>query len=121
MNQFITIQRRSIKPESITTVDYNEGFEDIGCVWAAVSTNRPYRSFNQVGVNQATGIGAGLDFTHKFYIRYSTECIPTSEDFIEWNGDKYKILSVENLDAANRFFGLACVRKGPKDIKANLA
>ena len=121
MNQMITIQRRSIKPESISNVGYNEEFENVASVWAAVNTNRSYRSFNRVGVNQASGTGAGLDFTHKFYIQYSPECVPTTENVVEWQCNKYKILGVENLDASNRFLALSCVLKGPSELKANLA
>ena len=121
MNQFITIQRRSITCKSITNIDYDEELENVASVWAAVNTNAGYRSFNQVGVNEGAGAGSRQAFTHKFYIRFSQECIPTSENFILWECDVYRIISVENLDGQNRFLALSAIRKGQPDIKANLA
>lgn len=119
LREVIIIQRRTIEFKSIGTTDFTEKFENVSTVRAAVQTNRGYKSFNKVGINQTGNLIQA--FTHKFYIRFALDCFPTTENFIEWCNEKYKILSVENLDARSRFLALACVQHGPKDLAANLA
>jgi len=119
LREVILIQRRTIERGSINTPDYDEKFEDVARVRAAVQTNIGYKSFNEVGINEATALIRG--FTHKFYIRFVADCIPTTENFIEWCDEKYKILAVENLDARSRFLAISSIQNGPKDRAANLA
>ena len=115
----IKIQERSKAASSdITSMNYVEEFKDLFTYYAAVETNRGRESFSQVGTNSQ---GADSAYTHKFYIRFSNQCVPTSENWIEYDCDKYKILSVENLGERNKFLALRCVKKGTKSKDANLA
>lgn len=118
LNKRIKIQSRQMRPKSIVDVDYEEVFEDLFTVWAAVETNRGFESFNQVGTNQE---GLQTSFTHKFYIRYSSSCNITSQNWVEYCGDKFRVISVENLDERDSFILIKAVKKGTKEREANKA
>jgi SPP1 family predicted phage head-tail adaptor len=106
----IKIQVRTLKaPES--GVDFTEEFTEVKEVWAMVQTSRGLEFFDDTGLNTT--------FTHKFYIRFSSSFSITSEDWLEWNNQRYDIVEVENLDERNEFLLLKAIKKGDKDINAN--
>jgi head-tail adaptor len=90
---------------------------DLIKLWAAVETARGYESFNGVGTNG----GVADQVTHNFYVRYLSGCNITSENWIEYKCDKYKIVSVENLDENGRFILVKASKHGCKALAANTA
>jgi len=120
LNKRITIQSRSLGKGDFTEVEITETFTDIANVWAAFETVSGFKAFNSVGTNQQ-----GPDQTvgtHRFYVRFqpSTSSV-TSENWVEFKSQKYKAITVENLDENDEFIAITCIKKGPKTLDANLA
>lgn len=117
LNTPIKIQVRTLTPENINNVDYNENFTEVKEVWSAIETKRGFSSFNDIGT---TATGKIINFTHQFYIRYSPSFVITSENWLEYKNEKYVINSVENLEEKNNFLKIYALKKGTKTKPANL-
>lgn len=113
LNKRVRVQVRSLISKGYEDTKYGEDFKTIKSLWAALETTRGYQSFSDVGIEN--------NITHKFYIRYSMEYTVTSEDWIEYKCDKYKIVDVENLDENDEYLLLFCTKKGSKNVVANFS
>ena len=83
LNKKIKLQMRSLtEPDDAGEYDYTQEFSNERTVWAAVQTISGKDIFDGTNV-----IGTA---THVFYIKYISEL--TSEDMIEWQSEKYRIL-----------------------------
>lgn len=119
LNKQISIYERGQTSPTFGNVDYSEGFSLKLTTFAGVETKRGYSVFDQIGINQNQGQN---QYTHIFYIRYVPECQITSQDWIEYNCDLFKIVNdVENLDENDEFLKIRAVKKGPFTKAANLA
>jgi len=118
LTERIKLQKRTLTSADFDDADPTEKFVDLRKLWAAVETDRGYRSFNGVGTNTDGGDHLA---THNFYIRYLAGCSITKENWIEWKCNKYQILSVENLDGLDEFIRLKTVKHGCKNLEANQA
>lgn len=111
MRHKIKINIRTLTPPSNSSVDFDEILSNTLEVWAALKTTRGKEVFD--GTN-LIGIA-----THIFYIRALTN--QTAEDWVEFKGGYYRILSVENFREDNRFQELMCNVRGDISKPVNLA
>ena len=109
---------RALGTESFSDVDIKENFKEIHECWAAIKTTTGTQSFNDVGTNLS---GAGSKITHNFYIRYINDSTITSQDFVLYDSNRYKIDSIEDLDMQKKFFLIRATFMGQEDIEANKA
>lgn len=113
----IKIQSRQITTSGIDA-DHTEIFTDIMEVASTCETVKGYNSFNNVGIRAGSNF---VDISHKFAIRYNPNFNITSENFIEYNNEKYKIFFVENVNERNRFLVFHSKKRGDKTKEANFA
>lgn len=108
----ISIQNRNILPDTVTDeyyLNFTETDTDGGTgrlangeVWANVeSLDSGVTVFDSVGVEQAV--------SHVFKIRYEPI---TTEQWLLWEGSRYNIVTIENLENRNEFLKLNCIFKG---------
>jgi SPP1 family predicted phage head-tail adaptor len=109
MNQQITLQNRSIQAPSGSSVDYDEDFDGDNVVWALVGTVSGETIFDSTNIEQIV--------THKFYIRFVSGI--TSETWIDYNGEKFDILDVENMDENDSFLLLRANSRGDNTVSVN--
>ena len=114
------ILKRSLVRKNILNPDYDEDIEVVADIWAGLETNKGTQEFNNVGINSS---GRSIQsYTHKFYTRFLNNCDITSENWIEFKCNKYRILRVENLDEMDEVLILYAVLHGDSDLaKSNLA
>lgn len=107
----ITLQDRSITAPSFG-VDATETFTDSNPdVWAMVKTVRGETMFDNTGTER--------DVTHKFYIEFLTGV--TAETWLTFNGDRFDILDVEDLDERHQDLLLRASNRGVLANAANQA
>jgi head-tail adaptor len=111
MRHKIKINIRTLTPPSADSVDFGEVLSSEKEVWSAIETSRGVEVFD--GTNL---IGVA---THLFYIRALTG--QTAEDWVEFKGDYYDILDVQNFQEDDRFQVLRCNLKGSTSNPVNLA
>jgi len=111
LNELIKIKVRSITPPVGGSVFYGEDFQNIMDVWAMIETKNGLVTFDSTNTAQ--------NVTHQFYIRYISDV--TFENWLEYKGKYYNILTVNNLNEENRFYMLQCNERGSKDIEVNLS
>ncbi len=108
LRERIIIQIRSISPPTLDNVDFSETFVQRLIVWATVSSKAGEMIFDGTSVSVAK-----TTFTIRF--------IPniTFENWIEFKGDRYEILSVTNFEEKDLFYSLECNKRGPKELPVN--
>ncbi len=111
MRHKIKINVRTLTPPSNGDVDFDEVLSGTVEVWAALITTSGKEVFDGTNLK---GIA-----THIFYIRALTG--QTAEDWVEFKGEYYRILSVENYREDDRFQELMCNVRGDTSLPVNLA
>jgi len=113
LNQLISIQNRTIKPPTVGSVDFSVIFEDQainddqssvfqeGQVWAFISTTGGKTVFD--GVNERV-------VTHEIRLRYIEGL--TAEAWVLYEGGRYDIVTVEDIDEAHDYMKLKCNFRG---------
>jgi hypothetical protein len=110
MRHKIEIHVRTLTPPS-TGVDFDEVLSEVKEVASMVETTKGTEVFD--GTNL---LGMA---THLFYIRALSG--QTAEDWLEFNGEYYDILDVQNFSEDNRFQVLRCNLRGSTSDPVNLA
>lgn len=93
----ITIYERSIiAPNFLSeqSTKFTEQFTSIGNFWSAIEVRDGSNLFNDISLDKE-------DLTHIFYIRYNSSI--TQENWIVYDGYRYNILKVENMNERNTF------------------
>lgn len=111
LDREINIQNRSIQSASIMNVDFDEDFSGDTTHWAMIESVNGEEFFD--------GTNTGTPITHHFYIRYDPAV--TSQQFLTFEGDRYDILNVEDLDLRHEFQKLRCIIMGDEDKRVNFA
>ena len=111
LNQSIIVQTRSIAAPDQDEVNFDEDFVNTSTVFAMVETTKGDEIFDGTNI-----IGVA---THNFYIRFFANV--TFENWVEFKGQKYKILDSENLDEKDEFYKLRCTKRGDTGFKVNLS
>ena len=87
-------------------------FVDIVEMWALINTGE---SFNYIdGVQTANTVNT--DFT----IMYTADIDFKQRLWVEYDNNKYKVISVNNINQADNFIRLRTIETGDKNITANL-
>ena len=113
LNKKINIHTRELKPPTGTGVDYDEEFVVIENVWSMIETVAGKVFFDGTNTDQS--------ITHNFYIRYIVGVTITAENWIEYNGNRFDIINVENLDEGNRFILMRTNQRGSDTLEVNKA
>lgn len=115
LNQLIQLQNRAIAAPQQGGVDFTEVFQDKpintdeaspyneGDVWAFIETTGGKTIFD--GVNDRV-------VSHDIYLRFVDGV--TAETWVVYNGNRYDVVTVENLDEANEYLRLRCNLRGPE-------
>lgn len=111
MQHRIKLQSRSLSQPFFEDVDFDENFQDQSEVWAMINTVSGKTLFD--GVNQ------DINITHEVYIMYDLSV--TAETWIEYDGRRFDILKVENLDERKQFMRLICSERGANTYEASKA
>ena len=110
LNRKIILHVKSINaPETPSDFDYNQVFTSPVTVWAAIQTITGKEIFD--GINLIGTV------THVFYIKFKSGL--TTESFLEYNSNYYKILRLEDLDLNNEYMSLSCSIRGDKTAEVN--
>ena len=109
MNRQITLHTRSITGLS-DGVDFDETLSAPTVVWAAIQTIKGEDIFDGTNV-----IGTA---THNFFIRAINTL--TAETWLEYNGEYYDVLDIQNYEERNQFMVLRCSVRGDTSKETNL-
>lgn len=110
LDRMIILENRAIQSPK-DGVDYTELFTDKpiddsplspGEVWSMIETSSGATVFDGTNIERV--------YTHRFYIRWIPDV--TSETWILFDGDRYEIINVEDLDARREFLLLKATLRG---------
>jgi len=111
LNKRIEIQTSYIaannSPGGLSTAN----FVTVLTVWAMIKTSANVQFID--GVNIENGLNTD------FFIRYSSAINFEKQLWIEFDGNRFKITNIENIDKQNKFIRLRSIEKGAKTILAN--
>jgi SPP1 family predicted phage head-tail adaptor len=111
LDRIISLKVRSLVGDS-NSADFLLNFTNDGDVWAAIQTTANGEVFFD-------GMNTEVITTHKFYINYIS--LFTQEIWIEFEGNNYDIINVEDLDERHEFLKLNCVIRGSNSNEASFA
>ncbi len=111
LDRKITLTDREIQTTEIGAPDFGEDFPNPITRWAMVVTESGDEFFAFNNLNKAV--------THSFYCRYDSAV--TAQNYIEFEGDRYDILSVEDLDERHEWLRLKCTILGDETKPSNFA
>ncbi len=112
LRELIAFKVRFITPPA--DVNYDNTFGALISVYAAIETVNGQSLFDNVS-------GQDIPITHKFYIRFIDNAAINTESWVEFQGNNYKILTLENVDERNQYLIIRASLKGPANIVANRA
>ncbi len=110
LDRMITLENRAIQAPT-DGVDYTELFTEKpvdasilspGDVWSMVETVSGATVFDGTNIERV--------YTHRFYIRWIAGV--TAQTWILFDGDRYEIINVEDLDARREFLLLKATIRG---------
>jgi len=110
MRDRVTVYVRTATPSRTNGVDLSEVLSSAVTVWAAVTTKEGKEIFDGTNLK---GVA-----THWIYIRYLSGL--TAEKWVEYNGEYYDIIDVQNLDERGDFMLLRCSVRGTTSNPVNL-
>lgn len=110
LSKRITLYVRSITDPQGGSVDFGENFTTPTNVWAMIETLSK-------GVEIFDGSNVIDVATHLFYIRY----IPgiTFEMYLDYNGRRFRIIDVQNIDEKDETIILRCTERGDNTKPVN--
>lgn len=109
MNRQIILHTRTITGLS-DGVDFDETLSAPTVVWAALQTIKGEDIFDGTNV-----VGTA---THNFFIRAIRTL--TAETWLEYNGEYYDVLDIQNYEERNQFMVLRCSVRGDTSKETNL-
>lgn len=110
LDKLIEIYQRDIEPplnSFIADPDYTETFTLLYTVWSMIQTPKGKVIFDDIGTEKR--------ITNVFYTRYLPDI--TSQNWIVYNGQRYDIERVKNLEENNLYLEIATIIRGD-DTKA---
>jgi SPP1 family predicted phage head-tail adaptor len=113
MRHLIYLRNRSIEMGADNGVNFDEIFTANTAIWAKVKSVRGKMIFSGTNVQH--------EITHEMYIWYvaALERDITSDIYVEYDGEYYDILDVEDLDERHIFMKLSCALRGETDLAVN--
>jgi SPP1 family predicted phage head-tail adaptor len=104
----IKIQSYSLKLSNVADAEIN--FVDIAEVWAFIKTRN--------NANFIASVNTDETITIEFYTRYINVDFD-KQIFIEYEGKRFKINSIENIDKDDKIIIFRATERGNKDLNAN--
>ncbi len=104
----IKIQSYSLKLSNVADAEIN--FVDIAEVWAFIKTRNNTNFIASVNIDET--------ITIEFYTRYINVDFD-KQIFIEYEGKRFKINSIENIDKDDKIIIFRATERGNKDLNAN--
>lgn len=111
MRNIIDIRARNITVPLGVSPDFGEEFTLIRRVPAAIKTVQ--------GRMFMTGTNRDDSISHEFYIRKISGVLITSEEWINFNGENYDIVRVENIDERGLFLNIRANIRGEQALPVN--
>ena len=116
MRHLITISIRTIQPTTLANVDFDETFTVTQNVYAAIETKK--------GVNIFDGTNVTEIVDTIFTIRFIGGLVPfysgiTDEKWIDYEGERFDIKSVESIDNRRIFLRLTANTRGDSTLPVN--
>ena len=105
----IKIQIYSLQVSNVAETQI--GFIDLAEVWAFVKTRNNASFVANVNIDTA--------ITIEFYIRYIDNIDLNNQIFIEYEGKRFKINSIENIDKDNEVIVFRAIERGNQELDAN--
>lgn len=113
LNGLLTLQNREIVPPlDIDDTDYKEDFVDDGDEMCMVETINGKEVFDDS--NQLIGV-----IDTRFYIHFRDDI--TAETWVLFEGERYNILNVMDLDLRHDWLRLSCDSRGSDTVAVNQA
>lgn len=110
MDVSVQVVRRRLVQPTLGRAEPKQDFVPVLTTRAEVKSRTGSNEFARVDVN-------GVTATHTFTIRYTTIPVDARDYLRDARGQLYKILSVENVDLANRRMRLHCSNQGSEDVE----
>lgn len=104
----IKIQAYSLKLSNVADTEIN--FIDIAEVWAFIKTRNNANFIANVNIDET--------ITIEFYTRYINVDFD-KQIFIEYEGKRFKINSIEDIDKDDKIIIFRATERGNKDLNAN--
>lgn len=114
-NRKIKIQYTASAANNKPNSNASTSFNDLIQVWAMVKTNSLISGSSDFIQNVNTQKGFSIDF----FIRYTASIDFERELWVEFNGNRYKVGSVDNIDKRNELIRLRASERGKKTVQAN--
>ena len=111
LDKRVKIQTSSISPINSPNSVSTTAFSTILTVWAMIKTNANSRYIDGVNIENVLNTD--------FFIRYTSSIDFEQQLWIEFNNNRFKITSIENIDKDNKFIRLRTSEKGTKTILVN--
>ena len=111
LDRRITLTTRDIQTTEIGIPDFSEDFTGAIERWAMIQTEKGDEFFSFNNLDRV--------FSHSFYLRFDP--LVTSSYYIEFDGNRYDILNVEDLDERHEFLRLKCAVLGDQTKASNFA
>ena len=111
LDRWITIQQRTMTVPLFDTTDYTETFTDLISMWAMIDTKK--------GISIFDGTDTERTVDAMFYVNFIPTINITSEAWILFEGIRYKILQVEDLDNRHESLCLYTTTRGTDQNSVN--
>jgi hypothetical protein len=109
-NFAIQVERRSLETDALSA-EPKHTYKAIITTRASVKTRSGLSEFARVEIN-------GKMVTHVFNIRWTSIPFDVRDRIRDATGNLYTILSVDNVDEANREMRINCASQGMEDVEA---
>lgn len=110
LDRKIAIKTRTT-PGMTTSAGIDQDFDTTNSVWSALKTTKGRSMFYTTNLDKAV--------SHVFYIRYIDGL--TQESWIDYGGELYDIIDIDNYDERDEWMALMCNVRGEDDVEANYA
>ena len=107
LDKRITLQNRDIVPPLFGVTDFTHAFTADSGRWANIQTITGKTMFD--GVNQKD-----VALTHEMFVRYDLRI--TAETWILYDGRRFDIVAVEDLEERHEWQRLLCIDKGKSTV-----
>lgn len=112
LNQKVTVQTRAMVGSHFGVTDLTEQFIDLSVLWGKFETDeKGYRSFGGAGVSES--------ITHVFTTRYTSVVTVTDQEWLLYDGVRYKVDRIENINEEKKFLRLYLIKQGSSELLAN--
>ncbi len=114
----ILIRSRTITPTDPFNVDFGESFVTVATVWAYIETKGGDTFFDGTNIVKSKDIHFVIRFISSL-LRFKTDI--TQEYWIEYNGNRFDITTVESYDERQDWMKLVCNIRGDTTLPVNSA